>query len=179
MYIYIYIYTYHLQNPPVGLSSGKFLHQAPSALLLVQRRDQRVCLSPSLSLSIYIYIYMYIHVHTHVYLYIYTHICIYICVYIYIYIYICIYLSLYLSLSLYIYIYITRGQSETRKWSEGGMMRLETLIELKCLNSSCSSLSSIEIEQTVPCRAIRGNSISVNSTLPPLKWGPGQPSLYS
>ena len=26
----------------------------------------------------------------------------------------------------------------------------------------------IEIRQTVPCRAIRGNSISVNSTLPPL-----------
>ena len=28
----------------------------------------------------------------------------------------------------------------------------------------------IEIRQTVPCRSIRGNSISVNSTLPPSQW---------
>ena len=62
--------------------------------------------------------------------------------------------------------------------SEGGMMRLETLIELKFHNSSFSSSNFsirafracplIKIRQTVPCRAIRGNSISVNSTLPPL-----------
>ena len=61
--------------------------------------------------------------------------------------------------------------------SEGGMMRLETLVELKFLNSSFSSSNFsirafrayplVEIEQTVPCRAIRGNSLSVNSTLPP------------
>ena len=49
------------------------------------------------------------------------------------------------------------------------MILLETLIELKCLNSSLSSLSfSFELRQAGPCRAIRGNSISVNSTLPPL-----------
>ena len=58
-----------------------------------------------------------------------------------------------------------------------GMMRLETLIKLKLFNSSfSSSISSIrvvrayppvEIRQTVPCRAIRVNSISVDSTLPP------------
>ena len=30
----------------------------------------------------------------------------------------------------------------------------------------------IEIRHTFPCRAIRGNSISVNSTIPPSKsWG--------
>ena len=55
-------------------------------------------------------------------------------------------------------------------------MRLETLIELKFIDSifSSSNLSILyfrayplrEIKQTVPCRAIRGNSISVNSTLP-------------
>ena len=62
-------------------------------------------------------------------------------------------------------------------FSQGGMIRLGTLIELKFLNSSFSSsnLSTrafracplVEIGRTVPCRAIRGNSISVNSTLPP------------
>ena len=57
-------------------------------------------------------------------------------------------------------------QTEERN-SEGGRMRLETLVEVKFLNSSCSSLPSFEIRQTVPCRAIRGNGISVNSTLPP------------
>ena len=52
---------------------------------------------------------------------------------------------------------------------KGRMIRLETLIELKSLNSSFSSFFLlIEIRQTVPYRAIRGNSISVNSTLPPL-----------
>ena len=50
--------------------------------------------------------------------------------------------------------------------SGGGMIRLETLIELKFLNSSFSNLNFsmrafrafplIEIRQTVPCRAIRG-----------------------
>ena len=64
---------------------------------------------------------------------------------------------------------------------EGGMIRLETLIELKCLDSRFSSSNFpirvfrayplIEIRQTVPCRAsraIRGSSISVSSTRPPL-----------
>ena len=61
--------------------------------------------------------------------------------------------------------------------SEGGMIRFETLIELKCLNSSFSNSNFsirafrayplIETRQMVPCRAIRGNSISVNSALPP------------
>ena len=59
-----------------------------------------------------------------------------------------------------------------------------TLIELKFLSSSfsCSNCSIrvvrayplIEIRQTVPCRAsraIRGSSISVDSTLPPLRSG--------
>ena len=62
---------------------------------------------------------------------------------------------------------------------EGGMTQLETLIELRFLNSSfLSSNFSVRafracppvkiIKKTVPCRAIRGNSISVNSTLSPL-----------
>ena len=61
--------------------------------------------------------------------------------------------------------------------SEGGMIRLEALIELKFHNSSFSSSSFstrasrahplIETRRTVPCRAIRGNSISVNGILPP------------
>ena len=57
-------------------------------------------------------------------------------------------------------------------YSEGGTLRLETLIELKLFNSSFSSSNClvrvvracplIEIRQTVPCRANRGNSLSVN-----------------
>ena len=43
--------------------------------------------------------------------------------------------------------------------SEGGMIRLETLIELKFLNSSFLSLSSdTELVQTIPRREIRGKS---------------------
>ena len=52
--------------------------------------------------------------------------------------------------------------------SEGGMIRLDTLVELKFINLSFSSSNVsirvfrayplIEIRQTVPCRAIRGNS---------------------
>ena len=48
------------------------------------------------------------------------------------------------------------------RYSEVGMIRLETLIELKILNYPL-----IKVRQTVLHRAIRGNSISVNSTLPP------------
>ena len=58
--------------------------------------------------------------------------------------------------------------------SEGGMIRLETLIEVKFLHSSFSSSNFsirafrayplVEIRQTVPRRAILGNGISVNST---------------
>ena len=55
-------------------------------------------------------------------------------------------------------------------FSEGGMIRLETLIELKPQFENFE-LVLIEIRQTVPCRAIRGDSISVNSALPPLLKG--------
>ena len=51
---------------------------------------------------------------------------------------------------------------------EGGMIRLETIVELKFLNSSFSSSNCsihvvrgyplLEIRLTVPCRAIRGKS---------------------
>ena len=79
------------------------------------------------------------------------------------------YVSIYLYLSIYIYIYIVRDGQQLRDncchsdWepthtkmraaklsstdpgahhSEGVMIRLETLIELEFINSSCSSLSS-------------------------------------
>ena len=48
------------------------------------------------------------------------------------------------------------------------MIWLETLIELKFLNSSFSSFSLIEIRQTILCRAIRADGVSINSILPPL-----------
>ena len=100
-------------------------------------------------MCIYIYIYTYIHI--------YTHICMYNCVYYVLCIYICI--CAYVHTYIYIYIYRER-ERDIGHSSEGSMIRLETLSELKDLNSSCSSSSS------VPCRAIRGSSISVNSTLP-------------
>ena len=49
--------------------------------------------------------------------------------------------------------------------SEGGMLRLETLIDLKFINSSFSNLLS-KFDKTVLYRAIRADGISVNSTLP-------------
>ena len=53
--------------------------------------------------------------------------------------------------------------------SEVGMIRLETLIELNIVSSSCSSLIIIRLVfETIIYRAIRADSISVNSTLPPL-----------
>ena len=64
--------------------------------------------------------------------------------YTYIYIYIYIFLSLSLSLYIYIYIYIHMytqtntiihiSRYQVTRSSEGGMIRLETLIELKLLN---------------------------------------------
>ena len=74
-------------------------------------------------------------------------------------------------------LYYLRSPSYNTYISDGGMMRLETLIELNVLNSSLSSSTFpirafrahplIEIRKAAPCRAIRGNSISVNSTFPP------------
>ena len=71
----------------------------------------------------------------------------------------------------------TYRQHRTAGNSEWGTMQLEVLVELKFLDSSFSSSPfSIrafrasplnEIRQIVPCRAVRGSSISVSSTLPP------------
>ena len=60
--------------------------------------------------------------------------------------------------------------------SGGGMIRLETLIELNFSIRVSRAYPLAEIRQTVSRRAIRGNSISgnsisVNSTLPPLNEG--------
>ena len=49
---------------------------------------------------------------------------------------------------------------------QGGMIRSETLIELKFSIRGFRVYSPIELRQTIPCRAIRDNSISVSSTLP-------------
>ena len=46
------------------------------------------------------------------------------------------------------------------------MIRLETLTELKILNSSFSLFSFIELRQSIIYRAIRANNISIN-TVPP------------
>ena len=62
-----------------------------------------------------------------------------------------------------------------RRYSEGGMIWSETLLELKFLNLSCSILTSslkldkqLPVEQFEASRAIRGSNISVSSTLPPV-----------
>ena len=114
---------------------------------------------------IYIYIYIYTHINTNIYIYIYVYICVYIYIYIYIYTHIiCVTLALDERPS-------GRARAPNPKGTEvrkGGMTRLETLIELKFINSSFSSSNcSIrafracplnESRQTVPCRAIRGKS---------------------
>ena len=52
--------------------------------------------------------------------------------------------------------------------SEAGMIRVEALIELKISQLEFfEPILLIELRTTVSCRAIRGNSISVNSTLLP------------
>ena len=53
--------------------------------------------------------------------------------------------------------------SSTILSSEGGMIRLETLAELEIL-SAFRAYPLIETRQAVSCRAIRGNSISVDSS---------------
>ena len=125
--------------------------------------------SLSLSLSLYIYIYICI-VHAYVISILLT--CMYMCIYIYICIVILVrsgwtfpgcrsleshhaelsVLSLSLSLYIYIYIYIYylfiytnshwSASAPFRPAAEGGMMRLETLVELNFLDSSVSSLPS-------------------------------------
>ena len=72
---------------------------------------------------------------------------------------------------------IRSGQTPEVLDSEAGMIRLEPLIELKFIDSSFSSSTCstrvfrayplIEIRQALPCRGVRGRSISVGSTLPP------------
>ena len=55
--------------------------------------------------------------------------------------------------------------------SKGRMIQLEFLFELEFLNTivrAYPAYALIETRQTAPCRAIRGNCISVSSTLPPL-----------
>ena len=66
------------------------------------------------------------------------------------------------------------------------MIHLETLIELKFVNllfevnfsiRVVEAYPLIEIRQAGPHRAIRGNNISVNSTLSPLKCEAGHVAL--
>ena len=80
------------------------------------------------------------------------------------------YISIYTTVVIYtyIYIYIYTRMVAPPPGPEGGMIRLETLIELKSLNSSFSSSNCsirvvrayplVELRQTAPCRAFRGKS---------------------
>ena len=52
--------------------------------------------------------------------------------------------------------------------SEGGWCGWKPSSSSNCSHRVFRAYPLIEIRQTVPCRAIRGKSISVNSTLPPL-----------
>ena len=67
----------------------------------------------------------------------------------------CIYIYIYVCVYVYIYIYIY----------------IHTLIEFKFINRAFRAYPLVEIRQTLPRRAIRGNSISVNSTLPSSERG--------
>ena len=57
-----------------------------------------------------------------------------------------------------------RSSALLGRGSEGGMIGLELKFSIRAFRAC----PLVEIRQAVPCRAIRGNSISVNSTLPPL-----------
>ena len=88
-------------------------------------------------------------------------------------------------------IIIIISSSSSRRWrrrrrlrmsSEAGMVLLETLIELKLINSSFSSSNFsirafrdcplIEIRQAVPCRAIRGKSSNSRQQYPSQQYPP-------
>ena len=87
---------------------------------------------------------------------------------------------MYIHIYIYIHIHIIYIHQGKWRWqppidptlkiwiSEGGMIRSETLIELSNLsNRVVRAYPLIELRQTAPRRAIRGNCISVNSALPP------------
>ena len=82
------------------------------------------------------------------YIYIYTHICVYISLSIYIYIYICL---------------LVGGSAENGLTRKGGWHDWKPSSSSLCSNRAFRAYPLIEIRQTVPCRAIRGNSISLNS----------------
>ena len=146
MYIYIYI--------RIDVLSLKMYSAARDGRPHTARRAACVCMY----ICIYIYIYIYV--------YVYVYMCV--CVYIYIYMYVYIYIHIAWLRSLSSHFGIAASQRYACRYSEAGMIRLETLIELKFLNSSFSnSTFSIrvvraylltEIIQTAPCRAIRGKS---------------------
>ena len=54
-------------------------------------------------------------------------------------------------------------------YAEGGMIRFGTLIEFNFSICFFECILKLKLDKQLPgpCRAIRGNSISVNSTLPP------------
>ena len=66
-----------------------------------------------------------------------------------------------------------------RRPSEGGMMRFETLVELKFVNYNSSSFVIIGVRQTILYRAIRANKISINSIPPALHLPARQPASFS
>ena len=108
---------------------------------------------------IYIYMYIYIYIHTH------TYICMYVCIYIYIYIY---------TYTLHIVILLLfDGYVAIRVLSKRGPERPD--LDAERLYEHCSAKEQsqkrpfecplVEIRHTILCRAIRGSSISVGSTL--------------
>ena len=141
MIIYICIYTLHIlhifirssaRKRPQGASPGATFLSAPPPL-----RSRWAALRWATRHNIYIYIYVYTR-QLIVILMIYCHT-------ISISISISVSVSISLSLSIYIYIYIERppcGPQSGAAFGRGGVIRLETLVELKFINSCFSDLSS-------------------------------------
>ena len=72
-----------------------------------------------------------------------------------------------------------RGGSMTRCYFGRDMIQSETSSSSNFSIRVVRAYPLIKVRQTVPCRAIRGNSISVNSTLPPLSHGHGHGDGHS
>ena len=114
------------------------------------------------------------------------YVCMYVCVYIFIYThtYVCVYIYIYIYIHTYTYTHIHNkvypaGRRGVRALCrailnvhvdipEGGMIRLEPSSSSNVSIGAFRACPLIELRHTAPRRAIRGNSISVNSTLPPL-----------
>ena len=87
---------------------------------------------------------------------------------------ICMYIYIYIGntyIQLYIYIYIYTHVTSQRKGGRYGWKPSSSSSFSTRASRAFRAYPLVEIRQAVPRRAIRGNSISVNSTLPPLIGG--------